>query len=295
MSNKEEAKDLFEYNPENIQKQLGWIDTLSRTITEIGKTFSKKKSADIGGIRTFVLLDILSRINFNLEGLVQLYKQFIVQQDMRVPINLLYRGCLADVLTGLYFLDFLSDEKSFINEIEVMNLDYAKYSKFVIENEPKLIKTMPDEEIESYINKMKIDYISENSLLFNSLLDWKLKSPSALRINSQNKFFKNKADRNISIKESTKYDTILNNNEIKHLAPAYLLFRYFSQYQHYTFNGRGTLGIEPEVDIKYYYISIMLICETAYIMLKVIGVSDKFLLSLKSISEELVQMECKSQ
>lgn len=290
-----EAKDLFEYNPENIQKQLDWIDTLSRTITEIGKTFDKKKSDEIGGIRTFVLLDILSRLNFNLEGLVQLYKQFIVQQDMRVPINMLYRGCLADVLTGLYFLNFLSDEKSFINEIEVMNLDYAKYSKFVIENEPKLIKTMPDEEIESYIHDMKKKYINENHELFVNLTDWKPKNPSVLRLQSQNKFFNSKKERNSNITELSKYNTILSNIEIKHLAPAYLLFRYFSQYQHYTYNGRGTLGIDPELEIRHYYISIMLINETARMMLKVIGVHDKFLLPLKSISEELVQMELKSQ
>lgn len=285
----------FEYNSENIQKQLDWIDSLSKTITEIGKTFNGKKSDDIGGIRTLVLLDVLSRINFNLEGLVQLFKQFKVQQDMRVPINMLFRGCLADVLTGLYFLHFYEDEDSFINEIEVMNLDYANYSKFVIENQPKLIKTLPDEEIESYINKMKKEYINENHELFTNLTDWKTKNPSVLRLKSQNKFFNSKEERNSKITELSKYNTILSNNEIKHLAPTYLLYRYFSQYQHYTFKGRDTLGINPELEIRHYYISIMLINETAHMMLKVIGVQDESLLTLKSISEELVQMESKSQ
>ncbi|MEI6697188.1 MAG: hypothetical protein WCO13_14125 [Bacteroidota bacterium] len=281
---------LFEYNPENVERQLNWIDTLSTTITEIGKTYDGVKGSKIGGIRTFVFLDILQRINYNLEGLVQLYNQFIVQEDMRFPINMLFRGCLSDVLTGLYFLHFFEDENSFINEINVMNLDFAKFSKFIIENEPYIIKTIDEEKIEEFIQFNKEKYIKSNPVLFRSENDWEIKKALELRTDSVDKFFINAKNKNGDINESTKFDVILSNENLKHLTPTYLLFRYFSQYQHYSFNGRKTLIIDTEYDIQKYFVTIMMINESIHMFCKIIGVKDEMLVHLREIADEYINL-----
>lgn len=290
MKKNNEPLNYFEYNPENIERQLNWIDTLSTTITEIGKTFDGVKGNKIGGVRTFVFLDILQRINFNLEGLVQLYKQFIVQEDMRFSINMLYRGCLSDVLTGLYFLHFYKDENSFENEINVMNLDFAKFSEFIIENEPYIIRTLDEEKIEEFIKANKEKHIKRNPDIFKNEKEWKLKKALELRTDSDDKFFISNRHKSGDITESTKFDVILSNENLKHLSPTYLLFRYFSQYQHYSFNGRKTITIETEYDIQKYYVSIMMINESAHIFLKIIGVKDEMLVPLRRIADEYINL-----
>jgi len=233
MKSKSDPFEQFKYNPDNVNLQLKWIDQISRTITEYGKSFQGKKGKEIGGIRTFVFLDILGRINFYLEGLVQLYKQFIDQQDMRVPINLLFRSCMGDVLNGLYFLHFSNDEKSFENELDVLDVDYAKFSKFIIENEAKITKTVKEEELYDFIQNKLNDYVKNNPRIFNSETGWNLKSAAELRNDSKPELFIDNSHKNGALTEKVKFDIISSNEHLKHLSITYLLYRYFSQYQHY--------------------------------------------------------------
>ena len=275
--------ELFEYNDRNVERYISWTQRMAICINKVGISNDNKKGSEIG-LKGFVFLDILQRINYNLLGLSTLFIEFKKYNDIRFTINLIFRSCLSEVLTGLYLAHFTIDEDSFANEINVINLDYAKFRKFLIENEVMLTNQNENKDIEEIINNLIKKYIKDNSELFEKLEKWNLKKPNILRETSNSDLFiDNKHFKNV-ISDEIKSRVIKNDRE--ELNMVYILYRYFSQYHHYSFNGRSTLSFPIETDMRNYWVSFMMINECVHIFCKIMGVADEQLEILKQISEE---------
>ncbi len=281
--------DLLVYNEENIVRYHRWISMIAECIHSFGKTNSGKKESDIG-LKGFVFLDILQRIAFNLHGLANLFMEFRKYPEIKFSINLIFRGILSDVLTGLYLAKFAYDQVSFENEVKMLDRDFAQFAKFMIENEIILTKPISKEESDDFISKYKAEYIKENADLFQDIETWKLKSPAEIRNTSNKSLYLNEDHFSRTLSDDIKYQLLLN-SELHHLSLTFVLYRYFSQYHHYSHKGRTTLSIPIEFDMRRYYASIIMINESVHIFCMLAGADKNDLQLLKVVNDEFIIKE----
>jgi hypothetical protein len=290
MMNNDLENSIYSKNAQFIKNYEKWALTIANCICNIGKTFNNQSESKLG-LKKLVFLDILTRINFNLYGLIPLFREFKTNPDMRVSINLLFRGCLVDVLTGMYLAYFAIDEESLKNELIVLDLDYAGFSKYIIENEEYILKTKTDEEIEQLkIIKIK-DFVKRHPELFINEKDWKCKTPSEIRKTSKRDLFFIDNHFNNKINEPLKDKLFSELSSLKPYRTAYILYRYYSQYQHYTFGCRDTLQLPIEYDLHKYYLSFIMINESVQDFCKLLEIEDELLKPLGAIADEYMNIE----
>lgn len=277
-------EDLTKYTPENVHMYRRWLNILSGTIHNAGKSFEGNTEKELG-FKNVVLLDLMMRINLSIRGLEELFPVYAHNKDMRHSINLIMRTVLSDILTGLYLAQRYTDNKTFENEVKVMNLDFAKYSIFMYEHEHEMFGKTVDEvkvEMESMLQKYK----ESNPDLFLAEENFRIIKPAEVRETSDPKFFIDEAHRTKGLTEDNKYKSIKADSVIGRFSTIYIVFRYFSQYQHYSFDGRKTLRINDEFDLHKYLYSIFIINECVYMLLRLVGTDEKLLAPLKTISDD---------
>lgn len=275
--------EVFDFNEKNIVRYCRWTSMIAESINCVGRS-NHRKTIDEIGLKGFVFLDILQRIAPNLHGMDSLFREFIRYPEIRFSLNLVFRGILSDVLTGLYLTHFIDDPVSFENEVKVMDLDFAKFAKFIIDDEATLTGQIPLEGAKEHSEKYRAAYIKENEELFKDVDKWELKSHAELRATSKPELFIDPDHFKGSISDATKYKRIKHT----HLGVTYLLFRYFSQYQHYSYKGRTTLSMPVEYDMQKYYVSFMMINESVHVFCKLIGAEDKDLELLRAVGDEYI-------
>lgn len=233
---------------DQLSKLTPIVEMLSKQTNEIGMSFSGKKGTDIG-LKGFVFLDLLHRINANLEALLLLLKQLAVSQELKSPIALLLRTCLSDVLTGYYLYTFLKDEKTFENEVKVLGLDYVSYMEIMIENEPRFgPKKLSGEKLAQEIHKKKLFIASAHKDLIKSIDEDTGKfikyKPEELREDSSTELLLYEGMK-ATINDKSKYERLLRFSSLSDLAYVYVLMRFYAQYQHYGFYNRNVMLLDP--------------------------------------------------
>jgi hypothetical protein len=230
----------------NVEKQLEkliiLVDELSINTNRIGLSFNGKKFREIK-LKGFIYLDLLHRINSNLEALIVLLKKIKISPEFKNSIAIILRTCLSDVLTGYYLYTFLKDETTFENEVKVLGIDYASYMIEMVTDEPKYIPfDISEDKKGENINLNKKKIASRYSALIKSydettgiLTRYK---PSEIRITSDSELFLPEEDRNKSITDKRKYERLCKSNDLHDQAYIYILIKFYAQFHHYGYFNR---------------------------------------------------------
>jgi len=97
-----------------------------------------KKNKDVGIVKQ-TYITIIEKVARNIDGLaILLQSDRLCLENNRQPIMLLLRGVIDDLFVGTYLFRLRDDEVSFTNELKVIELQYAKFSEFLITREPHI-------------------------------------------------------------------------------------------------------------------------------------------------------------
>lgn len=241
----------------HLKKIIEKVDELSRITNEIGESFNGKFGSELK-LKGFVFLDLLLRINSNLEGIYLLLKPYNDQPELKYPIALVLRACLSDVLTGYYLLSFQKDEKSFENEIKVLGLDYLNYAKSMVKTEPLFSKLNSKELLESKIKENESILFDRYKEYIKSTEDGKIQfySVAELRKTSKDELFIIRGERSRKPTDKNKFERLSHIRLLQDALYIYPLMRYYAQYQHYTFEGREINRVDPNENLKFFIQSI---------------------------------------
>lgn len=215
-----------------------------------------------------LIIDILKRVNANLNGFSILLNSFSKKKVklFTTPMALCMRGALGDCLTAIYLYSISEDKKTLSNEVKVLSIDYAKYlydyHKLILE-----IESSDEREIKIKMDNWIIDFKRNNSDIFNSLDNtWNLKTYDKLR--SDSKYIKTKKKPT----EKFKYEWLKEIPEGKNYTSLYVLFRYFSQHQHYNFANRVFIEDNTLDDFHNFKISLLEISKVLIVF--IIGLEE---------------------
>ncbi|HEY1054585.1 MAG TPA: hypothetical protein VGE24_05600, partial [Emticicia sp.] len=160
-------------------------------MNQIGSKYNKMKEGDIGIVK-LTYLTISERIARNFHGIhLLLSHPDELYSNNRHPLMLLLRGVIDDLTIGAYLLQFIEHEISFRNELKVLNIDFYRFSEFMIRNEAKLSFFNPGkkERSESELNseiEFQLQMLREGSPEYYIKRNekWELKKPAELRTTS---------------------------------------------------------------------------------------------------------------
>lgn len=239
---------------EQQELMLNTIIEIYNTIHNEAKKYSGQKKSEIGLVKkTFLVL--IERVGRTMEGIISLmeHNKDVLEYN-RQPIMLLFRSIIEDLMVSTHLSNFVSDLVSFQNELNVINVDYINFSKFLITNEyyfefsnPKYQGKSMDERKEISEKKMKEHLEIYSSFYKEQIGNYKIKKAGELRETSQEKFFlyKNIEGEDLNFKKDRfslgKIYEILkgiavssNSEQLRQTAFSYLIYRTLSQYEHFT-------------------------------------------------------------
>ena len=233
---------------QQLQKLIPIINNLSLETNKIGTSFQGKKGSEIK-LSGFVFLDLMSRINANLEALLLLLKKLAVSDELKSPIALLLRACLSDVLTGYYLYTYMKDEQTFENEVKVLGLDFTGYLIAMAENESFLsAKHLSESDRGRLILDLKNQLAQKYSDTIKSVDQSTGKvekfTRAEIRNTSDPKYLLNGESIKDQITDEKKYKRLRNFEDLENVSYVYILMRYYAQFQHYSFYNREVSKID---------------------------------------------------
>ena len=208
-------------------------------------------------------IQLIVKMRFNIESAHTLMPLLKVDYRFKTSINVLYRSSLDDIINIYYLLKFVIMENSGTeisnvqtslgNELDILHRDFLKSISKVVEAEIEAEKYFQDSDVnnESRPFTWRKEMIESNLHLFNQQKnDWK--NNKEIRIASHG-IFKNKyPSGNSFISESAKIDFIITGG-FKRGFILTKLFKYFSQFQHFSPKMHQFLLSNAENDLEYYH------------------------------------------
>jgi len=212
------------------------------------------------------IADLLGRVKINLHSIGVLLNTLPDYSPTFFSIGLLNRTILADFISYCYLTGILLTGKDrnmaeqeidlvLVNELNVLDKTYAKAMIAMVQLEselpnfnPNFVKALDGKDHLARLEKLKGMY---KHLFEDNDVSKKLKSTAELRRTGSEKIF----DRS-QIKEDPK-ESVMHDFAVKHgfekYAHTYLLFRFYSQFQHYS--SQSMLLIRPEFnDYNFFYL-----------------------------------------
>lgn len=239
-------------------------------------------------IQESVSRDFIIRNRVHIESIYELLGLLNKHQHFKSSLFLILRGVIADILTYLYLMTFTTtnenDQTSLINELNILEKDFVA-AMLALHNERNKMKNFsglakyfsgPPEKAEELILKFKFTYAH---LFENGDIENKLKDVTQLRKTSDIEFF-NKDIKMISKSfksEIQKHDWLLKFKNYENMAPLYSLYKYFSQFHHYS---RGSMVLYENDDFEQ---DIFYIIATFSNLLKVTDLQFKVLVGTENM------------
>lgn len=263
---------------DQLKLLISITDNVSTLTTKTGQELDKKNVPEQLKVIGPVFLDLIIKINSNFEGLLILLKGYKDQPELKIPISLVCRCLMSDVLTG-YYLSSLKDEKSFKAELNILGMDYISYVNFAINDTEttsnKAFKGATKISIRQRVKEHFPELIKE--IKDNKLMPF---SRSELRKSSQIDFIKKKENLNAKITDSFKYEFLKNDPYLSQIKIVYHLLRHFSQYQHYCFENRYALFIDPDQIFNYIIQAVCYSIHALYTFFKLVGAPEDYFVEL---------------
>lgn len=246
----------------------------------------------------YFLLSSIIRISVNIKALILLFPSYKEDGTFKLPINLIMRSIVSDYLTIQYLLTFHDpkDEKNIAidNEISVLSLDFLKFQEDLLVEELSYLQKnniapWTKEKVAERIDKFYRDnidfYIEEKQ-------EFKLKPIRSFRSTTSSVFFEEEKDRNSKITDKQKFDRLKSLGKDEFGMPAYLPYKYFSQFQHPTSNMDELIMSDPAIiDNRMMLMSIDLIfVMTIQVFRNTISDSKELELSIKKLQDDLLKL-----
>jgi len=248
-----------------MQETIKHLEDLVEILNDVALSVKKKKGGDLGTVK-IVLLDLMKRIQANLYAIKLLINELTNDPYLILPVSLLIRTCLSDALTGFYLLTFSNHKESFENELRVMAIDYVGYAEKLANLEPNYSGLELSEEDVQEIVRKKLHELHENypelirGLEKNKLIKRKY---AEIRAGSIKELFLKEENIKKRLGETEKFDQLYSNHNsgIRNIAYLYPLFRFYSQFHHYTSLTRDLADLPLKAHFPYLSLSLVLITQ----------------------------------
>ena len=203
--------------------------TITETITLLDKLLEiiKGKCNDTTPDRYLAIYDLIRKIRACMTALIPIKTYDI----LCVPVNLLYRCMIADLLTSLLII--MIDEECFDKVMYIMDYHYAKSLKKALNAEINAKKDLYLDDANEF-EQLSLDYQKKHYDFFVDYLhsqpgeEWIFnKKPN---VNIQGVKFDGSVD---SI-----YKILINYQDVKYIASVYEYYKLFSQSEHYSLKNR---------------------------------------------------------
>lgn len=197
--------------------------------------------------------DFMNRTRINNEALIPIFEIYKSDASLLLPIGLIFRSMLSDFLTSSYLITFIhdddKDENAIKNELLILDRDFLRSFLKAMELEKIIHSLNPDfqppfnneaafeERLQAIKSNFKILYKRND-------ISQKLKEPKEFRETSLNELFNGSQEYTTVggsfMSEEYKFDRIKRLGFGKY-ATAFIPFKYFSQFQHYSKRGYSLL------------------------------------------------------
>jgi hypothetical protein len=265
------------------------LDVLSNTIEIIQKIGDSEKKEQSDKKR-LVLLDLIFRQYPNLNSVGLLFSQYFILKNYGnyLPIGLIMRCSLEDMLYAKYLLSFKNDPSIFENEIIVQSKNaISEYLEYIIEREPDYWMCSDDKKeeikaknIEDY-NKFKI----ENPKFFDE--SGKIKNFRKLRKDIPNirKYFDSD-----TIEKHGPCNMFKRIRSIElNFSYIYFEYKFYCLFEHYSFHTRKIMELN-KYTLGHLALSIEFILRSLIDILEYLNVDSSYLKEIKETTKSLKQL-----
>ncbi|MCD4675282.1 MAG: hypothetical protein K8S18_04705 [Desulfobacula sp.] len=258
----------------DIAKLISLIRDFQRFIKSKRKGILVDSSDDV---KKFYV-HVLERFDVNLIAIVELLEIYTHNPTIKLPLFLILRSVNSDFLTILYLSTFPDkDQISAKNELKIFLKDYVKSIEEFGKEELAFNEKYFSERIES-IEKSKFhlkDLHNDFPDLFKETNgEYSMNTTVELRKSSPDYLFPDLKQRKLPsgfISEAYKYRRLKFIGNDRYGAQAYLLFKYYSQFQHISPMSSKMLGYNNKIlDNKFLLMSIENVIIGANLILKIV-------------------------
>lgn len=251
---------------EQVDKKIVMIFECEKLVLDSVVTFLKSTKSYEQTENFSAFIHLLIKIRFNIEAAHRLLPLLKDDYRFKTSINLLYRSCLDDTINIYYLLGYVltdtatrnvsKDQSSLGNELDILHREFLKSACVIIESEIEGAKYYSKLNEEKYVpvpgnGNWKEEMINANSNLYNADKSaWK--NNKEIRVTSHPMFEQQFPDSNNKIPDSSKI-TFIEKKGFERAFQLTQLFRYFSQYQHFSPKMHAFLLTTPEHDLEYYH------------------------------------------
>lgn len=202
------------------------------------------------------LLQLIAKVRFNLESINILFPLLYNDSRYKISINVLYRVIVDDIINVCYLFGLINkaDDKqnALNNELSIFHKEYLKSTIKALEASndfENYLKSARNEKIEDLGNIEEL-IKKENPHLFNENGKWR--TNSQIRKTTHIELIKllNQGDSSF-ISESKKLEFIRKRN-FQTVDVLTALFKYYSQYQHYSPKAYELMNAPTDYDIGTY-------------------------------------------
>jgi hypothetical protein len=256
-------------------------------IDNIEATGQAFESADLTQ-RTY--LNLLRRIQYSLLGVAVQLERWPAIVELKLPISLIFRTALTDALTGLYLATFHADPVAFQNELLVLDADYVKFVKTIIENTDLEMPGSSATDVAQETQARWANLQQKAAHLLREAGSNDLKSAQTLRATSDPALFQVPGNFARRLGEKEMFEQIKAHPDTQHLAYFYLVQRQLSQQHHYAPANSDFIELPPAYDCAYWFKSLASISEIAGALAGLLGAPAPVLSSFRSSQAALLDL-----
>lgn len=226
-------------------------------------------------------IHLIGKIRFNIESINTLMS-FFLKSDYRfkVSINVLYRCIVDDLINIRYLVSFVhfgeDDKKSLNNELDIMHKEHLLSMIKGIQAElefHKYVSTLQNTLFNEHLTAID-DIKQSNAYLLDELNNWR--SNSDIRSTTNQDFL------DLLEKDGTRTGFITENKKLKFIekrkfssvSELTFLFKYYSQYHHFSPKSNEYINSDIEHDLFFYFITIGEIIITLNLIMNVLKFTD---------------------
>lgn len=234
-----------------------YCEALIDNIEATGRAFTNANLTK----RTY--LNLLRRIQHSLLGVTVQLERWPEMVELKLPISLIFRTALTDALTGLYLATFHEDPVALQNELLVLDADYLKFVKTIIENTDLEMPGASADDIAQELQTRWADFHQKAAHLLRGPGSSEVKNPQTLRATSNPALFCVPANSSRRLGEKEMFEQIKAHPDTRHLAYFYLVQRQLSQQHHYAPANSDFIQLPPAYDCALWFKSLASISEIA--------------------------------
>lgn len=262
----------------------GYCLLLADNIEDVGTRFSTVN------IIQNTYLDLLRRIQFSLLGVAVHLEQWPEMVKLKLPISLAYRTALTDALTGLYLATFHHDISAFQRELMILDLDYFRYVKTIVENTALSMPGASQADVDREIQAREAELYQKAEHLLQTPGGRQLQGPAMIRQSSAPQLFMVPGNIPKRLGEKEMFEQIRAHPDTRHLASMYLMQRHLSQQHHYAPANSGFIQLDPAHDCRNWFESMVYLNEIAGALAGLLEVPEPVLEKFRTAQASLLAM-----